>query len=236
MKRAKLRSLRRQLKLAIQESRHAHGVWVEYHKGHDMRRRHGSWVAWQKSIKHIQNLQAQIMALEIALQKTATTASLALAQAVAIWEGGRSSDGMFRPYQDEVGVWTIGYGHTNADGAPTVGPSTKPLFPHEAVVLLLHDLAVQYATATKAAFDRFNWKKVLQKQFDAATSFAYNLGPGDFRVGTSIGNAMATHDVPGVGSAMLLYDHAGNQRLPGLTRRRQWEKQLWDGGTYTVNN
>lgn len=236
-KRMRLRNLQAKQKRAIAASRKAHGIWVVLHRGKDMRRRHGAWVAWQHAVKQVQQLSAQIQQLQLELQKTATSASLDVAKAIAQWEGGKSADGRFHPYQDEVGVWTIGYGHTNADGAPHVDASTPSLSVGEAVTLLLHDLLVAYAPHVASAFKQFNWPKVTQKQFDACVSFDYNLGWGYFIAGHTIGNAMIAHDVAGVGKAMLLYDKApGGRTLPGLTKRREWEKQLWDGGTYVVNN
>ena len=137
---------------------------------------HGAWAA---AVNLVERVKRNIQEEEQRRGKTATTSSMALAKAVAVWEGGQSSDGLFRPYQDSVGVWTVGYGHTSADGAPIPGPGLRPLTQAEAVTLLLHDLNVAYAPSVAAAVKAAHWM-LTPKQFDALTSFCYNLGPGYF--------------------------------------------------------
>jgi lysozyme len=191
---------------------------------------HGTWKLWVNAVERV---KANIQAEEQRRGITATTCSLDLAKAVAVWEGGESSDGLFHPYQDSVGVWTVGYGHTSADGPPIPGPGLRPLSREEATTLLLHDLNTSYAPAVEAAVKAAKWM-LTQKQFDALTSFCYNLGPGYFSPNHDIGWAIRQHDVHGIAQDILHYNHAGGQVLAGLTRRREWESQLFEGGTYTV--
>jgi GH24 family phage-related lysozyme (muramidase) len=187
---------------------------------------HGKWAA---RVKQVQADAKAIQAWEAAHQKNATTTTLDLAKAVAAFEGGQSSDGLFHAYWDSAGgVWTIGYGHTVG-----VTSSSRPLTQAEAETLLLHDLNVTYAPAV-ARYAKGYGLNLNQKQFDALTSFSYNLGAGYFGVGHSVGDAMKAHNYPGIASAMLLYDKAGGATLPGLTRRRRWESQLFNGGSYAI--
>lgn len=216
-------------------SKTRHGAWIVARNGHDSKKEHEAFKSWKASVQQLHTLSSRIGALEKYLDKGATSVSLDLAKAVAVWEGGRSADGMFRPYQDAVGVWTIGYGHTNADGAPSVSANTKPLTTSEATILLLHDLNAQYAPAVANAFKAYRWK-VNQRMFDATTSFAYNLGPGYFTRGHTIGDAMSTRNAKLTAHAMLVYDTAGGRVLEGLRRRRIWEQQLFLGGSYKVSN
>lgn len=190
--------------------------------------------AWRKSVSIVQQIGAEIQAEQKRRDKSASTASLDVAKSIAAWEGGRSADGMFRPYQDAVGVWTIGYGHTNADGAPSVGPGTRPLTTPQATALLLHDLNTNYAPSVNRACKGYGLH-VTQKEFDALVSFCYNLGAGYFAPSHDIGQAMKAHDGNLLADRMLEYCHAGGQVLAGLLRRRKWEAQLFRGGTYTVN-
>src|SRR5205085_10293748 len=62
-----------------------------------------------------------------------------LVSAVAQWEGGQSKDGLFHPYQDSVGVWTIGFGHTEG-----VSAATAPWTLAQAETKLTEDLNVKY--------------------------------------------------------------------------------------------
>jgi lysozyme len=122
-----------------------------------------------------------------------------------------------RPYLDPVGVWTIGYGHTE-----NVGPNSKPLTEREASALLQRDLDAKYAP-TVARLDL----PLNQNQFDALVSFVYNLGPGAISARTRVGKALRRHDWKAAADHLLEWDRAGGRRLPGLSRRRQAERALF---------
>jgi lysozyme len=125
---------------------------------------------------------------------------------------------ILHPYQDSVGVWTIGYGHTEG-----VGPSSKPLPSKTAAMdLLQSDLDRKYAPPVTRLGLPLN-----QNQFDALVSLSYNLGPGILDTSHTLGQALARRDFKGAADAILLYDKAGGQRLAGLTRRRQAERALF---------
>lgn len=128
------------------------------------------------------------------------------------FEGFRGS-----PYQDAVGVWTIGYGHTEG-----VSRSTRPIFKWQATRLLRQDLNRKYCPPVLALGVPLN-----QNQVDALTSLVYNLGPGILAPSHTIGAALRQRNFKAAADAFLLYDHAGSQRLPGLTRRRQAERALF---------
>jgi lysozyme len=121
------------------------------------------------------------------------------------------------PYTDSVGVWTIGYGHTEG-----VGPNTKPITETEASELLGRDLDSAYAPAVNALN-----LELTQNEFDALVSFVYNLGTGIVAPTTTIGADLRRHDLAKAANDILMYDHAGGNVLPGLTRRRQAERALF---------
>jgi lysozyme len=124
-----------------------------------------------------------------------------------------------RPYRDPVGVWTIGYGHTEG-----VGPHSPRLTERQASELLERDLKKRY----EPHVERLPVATLLnQNQFDALVSFVYNLGPGAIAPDTGIGRALRAKQWHRAADEMLRWDKAGGQVLAGLTRRRQAERKLF---------
>jgi lysozyme len=121
------------------------------------------------------------------------------------------------PYKDAVGVWTIGYGHTAG-----VGPNSPHLSQGQGEALLRADLEHTYVPPVRKFAKLLN-----QHQFDALVSLVYNVGPGILARGHTLGDALANGNARAAGEAILLYDHAGGQRMPGLTRRRKAEHDLY---------
>lgn len=221
-----LTKLKLQRKAWVGVSKTRHGKWAAAHKK-KAKNQQQLFNSWRASVSKIAQLDAQIQKLS----PSAHTASLAVAKAIGAWEGGRSKDGKFHSYRDVVGVWTIGFGHTAADGAPVPGPASHPLTLAEATTLLLHDLNTFYAPQVAKYLKRYNWP-LRQDRFDALVDFCYNLGPGYFEPNHDIGAAMEHHNLQGAANAMMEYDRAGGVVLEDLKRRRAWEKQLFLGGTY----
>lgn len=164
--------------------------------------------------------------------RNATRVSKRGAEFIARFEGGASEDGLFRPYRDAVGVWTIGFGHTEG-----VNAGSRPLTRAQATALLRKDLDAKYGAAV-ARLLHARGIRVSQKQFNALVSIVYNVGTGILEPGRSLGDALRGSRVDRtrwrarVGNAFLLYDKAGGRRLAGLTRRRAAERALWMGGRY----
>jgi GH24 family phage-related lysozyme (muramidase) len=122
-----------------------------------------------------------------------------------------------KPYQDSVGVWTIGYGHTEG-----VGPNSAHLTEPQASALLKRDLDNKYAPFVNALKLPLN-----QNQFDALVSFVYNVGPGGVVASTHIGQALRAHAWVAAANDLLEWDKAGGQTLLGLKRRREAERNLF---------
>lgn len=146
----------------------------------------------------------------------ATKVSDAGALLVARFEGFRSA-----PYQDSVGVWTIGYGETR--GVTRNSPHvSEPVARAQLRRRLDNDYVPPVLAAAKAGGLRLR-----QNELDALASLSYNLGGGIFAAGYSMGNALRAGNRGRAADAILLYDKAGGRRLPGLTRRRQEERALF---------
>ena len=111
-------------------------------------------------------------------------------------------------YQDSVGVWTIGYGHTQG-----VQPG-QTITQQQAQAFLQQDLGVAEAAVNKLGLT------LTDNQFAALVSFTFNLGAGNL-------NKLLSQGLAAAPDRILLFDHAGGRVLPGLTRRRQAERALF---------
>jgi len=111
-------------------------------------------------------------------------------------------------YQDSVGVWTIGYGHTQG-----VQPG-QTITQQQAQAFLQQDLGVAEAAVNKLGLT------LTDNQFAALVSFTFNLGAGNL-------NKLMSQGMAAAADRILLFDHAGGRVLPGLTRRRQAERALF---------
>lgn len=115
-------------------------------------------------------------------------------------------------YKCPAGVWTIGYGHTGSDVKDGL-----TITPVKAEQLLKSDLT-KFEKHVQNFDSKYHWN---QNEFDALVSFAFNVG--------SINQLTAnkTRTKAQIAQAMLLYNKAAGKVLPGLTKRRQAERQLF---------
>lgn len=130
-------------------------------------------------------------------------------------------------YQCQAGVWTIGYGTTNADKeiiekvlgkGVTVKPGLK-VTKAQAEEMLKMSIAKKYAPQVNKYYKKY---KFTQNQYDALVSFAYNIGSIDQL--TDHGN----RTIEQISSKMLLYNKANGKVSDGLVNRRRAEKALFD--------
>ena len=114
-------------------------------------------------------------------------------------------------YQDSVGVWTIGYGHTRdvAEG-----------------MVCTSDQALQWLTEdTQSAVNAVNrlvTVSLTQSEFDALVDFVFNLGSGAF-AGSTMLRLLNSGDMVRAAGQFDLWDHAGGVVVAGLLRRRMAE-------------
>lgn len=122
------------------------------------------------------------------------------------------------PQPDPVGIPTVCYGQTAADG-----PLPSHATPAECARMLRRSLARGYEPSVRALFSSRGELHGLfnQHRFDALVSFAYNLGPG------VLAHVVTSRDLRSIASTMLAYDHAGGAVLPGLYLRRHAEAALF---------
>jgi lysozyme len=119
-------------------------------------------------------------------------------------------------YQDQGGVWTIGYGHTgpNVHGGLTITEE-------QAEQLLESDLAAAVACVNRAVKVELE-----QNQFDALVDFVFNLGAASLLTSTMLRHLNAGR-MADAAQQFPLWDHCKGVVVPGLLRRRQAEMEMF---------
>jgi lysozyme len=119
-------------------------------------------------------------------------------------------------YQDQVGVWTNGYGNTHN----VVPGSTITL--EKAKVDLMNNVQGAVYVVNKVVT-----VPLTQGQFDACVDFVFNLGSGAFQSSTLLRELNAGNYSAASGQ-FPLWNHAGGVVVDGLTRRRLAEQVLFN--------
>ena len=129
----------------------------------------------------------------------------------------KSFEGLrLKSYQDSIGVWTIGWGHTRGVRKGQV------ITEAQAERFLRDDLEpIERQLTADLGEDG-----VLQCQFDALCSFCFNLGIGAYMKSTLRKYVKAGRDDE-AGGEFAKWVHAGGRVLPGLVRRRKAEAALY---------
>lgn len=117
-------------------------------------------------------------------------------------------------YQDSVGVWTIGYGHTGSDVHRGLTITQA-----RAEELLANDLQKFVNCVTSYVKVPLN-----PNQNGALVSFSYNVGCGNLQSSTLL-RRLNAHENPNTVASQELpkWVFAGGKKLPGLVRRRDAE-------------
>lgn len=118
-------------------------------------------------------------------------------------------------YKDIVGVWTIGYGHTEGVSAG------QKITQEEADGLLAKDLDL-FANGVEKLLTRVP----TQAQFDAMVSLAFNIGLSGFK-GSSILKYFNAGQDSKAAEYFLKWNKAGGKIVSGLVRRRAAEAELY---------
>ena len=127
-----------------------------------------------------------------------------------------------KAYKCPAAVWTIGYGHTSAAGAPLVS-ADMVISKENAEEILKRDM-VQYEDGVRGLVK----VGLTQGQFDALVDFAYNAGVGALAKSTLLKKVNAEKFDEGPAEFMK-WTKGGGKELPGLVRRRRAEVKLWRG-------
>lgn len=113
-------------------------------------------------------------------------------------------------------VWTIGYGHT--------GKNIKKgmtITEEQANDYLKNDLVYFENIVSKSVEVDLN-----ENQFSALVSFVFNIGEGSFLASTLL-KLLNNGDYKGAAEQFLRWNKSNGKVLPGLTRRRKEEVELF---------
>jgi lysozyme len=133
-----------------------------------------------------------------------------IVELIAGFEGCR-----LHAYQDSVGVWTIGYGHTK-------NVKHGDVITHErARYLLIADLF-----EFEKGVDSLVRVKLNDNQKGALVSFAFNLGLHSLETSTLL-KKLNAGDYIAASNEFLRWNKAGGKALDGLTKRRESERELF---------
>ena len=139
------------------------------------------------------------------------------------WEGTK-----LKVYKDVAGYPTIGSGHLIVDGDdPHKQWEHKGITAEEALELLKDD--VGYA---EDCVNRYISWPLKQTQFDALTSFTFNVGGRALRAST-LRKKLNEGEEGRVGLELNRWNKAGGRVVAGLTKRRASEGRLFNLGKYT---
>lgn len=123
-------------------------------------------------------------------------------------------------YKCPAGVWTIGYGHTGEDVC-----GGMLITEEEAYELLRKDVENVVSMLSK-----FVEVQVTEGQFIALTSLAFNVGVGSVK-NSRLLRKLNDGDYEGAAEEFTKgWNTCGGKVLPGLTRRREAEKEIFSNG------
>ncbi|MEG3135510.1 lysozyme [Rouxiella sp. T17] len=118
-------------------------------------------------------------------------------------------------YRCSAGMLTIGYGHTANVSIDTM------ISEAQANALLIIDLA-----SAQQSIKRLVTAPLNQNQYDALTSFVFNLGATNL-AGSSLLKKLNNHDYAGAGNEFQRWNRASGVVIRGLVERRAAERELF---------
>ena len=118
-------------------------------------------------------------------------------------------------YQDQAGIWTVGFGKTS-----DVGPGLT-ITQEQADAFLLNDI-----THTETGILCMVDVPLTQNQFDALCSFVYNIGRGNFKSSTCLDRLNKSMYIEAA-NWMLPWHKVAGVENEGLLARRTAERELF---------
>lgn len=130
----------------------------------------------------------------------------------------KASEGLsLQMYRDPAGLWTIGYGHL-------IKPDEK--IGREIKIKEAEDLLKKDLKQAEKIIQSVVTVELSQNQFDALVALVFNIGSGNFRKSTLL-KYLNQGDYSKAADQFLVWDKAGGRKLPGLTHRREVERNIF---------
>lgn len=131
-----------------------------------------------------------------------------------------------KPYQDAVGLWTVGIGHLIGNGSQKDYEASpwynKTLTDTEVMDLLQLDISPRELWLSNT----LKGTPTTQNQFDALFSLLFNIGQTNLAK-SSVLRYHKAGKYPEAAASFMLHNKAKGQVLNALTRRRAREAQLY---------
>lgn len=124
-----------------------------------------------------------------------------------------------KPYQDCIGLWTVGVGHL-------IGKTLPPEWNRILTMDEVHALLKEDVTKFEIGVPRLCLAGLTVGRFDALVSFAFNTGLGCLQR-SSIRMKHNRGDFEGAANVFLLYTRAGGKVFKGLVSRRNDERVVY---------
>lgn len=126
-----------------------------------------------------------------------------------------------KPYQDPIGLWTVGVGHLIGDGKTLPEEWNRTFSMEEVDELLAKDLA-----RFERGVARLCPVGLTSGRFDALVSFSFNVGLGNLQR-SSLRMKHNRGDFEEAAMQFNKWTRAGGKVWPGLVKRRKDEQNLY---------
>lgn len=175
-----------------------------------------------------EKLKVSLMKVNDWSDKVYMSLSLAGSKLVNQFEGFRS-----KPYRDQAGVATIGFGSTYYEDGRRVKMSDPAISRERAYEIKRHVVNKDFAPAINLLFDEeIASGKLTQNMFDALVSLAYNIGAARIK-SSSVYRHIKAGNYKKAADAFLPWNKVRNSRTrklefsQGLYNRRKKERELF---------
>ena len=156
----------------------------------------------------------------------------------SLHDGDLSMVGL-QPKQDPVGILTIGYGHALKTPKGEWIRSLDDVKKYHPAFLDIDELFAERLLEEDVMYVE-NWlnkqESLLQNEFDALVSFAFNCGLSALEKSTLWSRVKSDATAPMITDAFLMWNKSGGKSLAGLTNRRKSEAMLFNTGKLIFYN